>query len=104
MIGDIGAAVRSSVRKAAELEALAIGRWGEDATTGLVWVVRATARNRSLIGRYPEVFASRFPGSSRGWVAALTTGAEPPREPGLVWSDVNATRLFAWRRAAATGT
>jgi hypothetical protein len=97
-IGDIGAAVRVSARKAAELEAMAVGRWGGEATTGLVWVVRATVRNRALIERYPEVFTSRFRGSSRAWVAALTEGAQPPREPGLVWSDVGATRLLAWRR------
>ena len=77
-IGDIGAAARSSARKQAELADLAIARWGTDATTGLVWVVRATARNRSLVARYPEVFGSRFPGSSRGWVDALTTGEPPP--------------------------
>jgi transcriptional regulator with XRE-family HTH domain len=100
-IGDIGAAARSSARKQAELAALAIARWGTNATTGLVWVVRATARNRALIARYPEVFASRFPGSSRGWVDALTNGTPPPLEPGLVWSDVAGTKLFAWRRRPA---
>jgi len=97
-IGDVGAAARSSARKLAELEDLATGRWGEDARVGLVWVIRASARNRALIARYPEVFASRFPGSSRQWVDALTTGSAPPAEPGLVWCDVGATRLFAWRR------
>jgi hypothetical protein len=44
------------------------------------------------------VFASRFPGSSRRWVDALTTGTPPPRETGLVWCDVGATRLSEWRR------
>jgi transcriptional regulator with XRE-family HTH domain len=97
-IGDVGAAARSSARKVADLDALATGRWGVGASVGLVWVVRASARNRGLIGRYPEVFASRFPGSSRGWVNALTTGSPPPTEPGLVWCDVGATRLYAWRR------
>jgi hypothetical protein len=53
----------------------------------LVWVVRETARNRALLARYPEIFASVFTGSSRGWVLALTTGSEPPDEPGLVWCD-----------------
>jgi transcriptional regulator with XRE-family HTH domain len=102
-IGDIGAAVRVSARKAAELEAMAVARWGGEGASGLVWVVRATARNRSLLERYPEVFASRFRGSSRAWVAALTEGAQPPREPGLVWSDLEATRLFAWRRRVGDG-
>jgi hypothetical protein len=97
-IGDVGAAARSSARKEADLRALAIGRWGEAASVGIVWVVRATARNRTLIQRYPEVFAARFPGSFRGWVAALRDGSLPPTDPGLVWCDVGATRIFDWRR------
>lgn len=97
-IGDLGAAIRSSNRKGTELDAIATGRWGPDARSGLVWVVRATARNRDLVDRYPEVFAARFSGSSRRWVQALTAGAEPPMEPGLVWCDVGATRLYEWRR------
>jgi hypothetical protein len=98
-IGDIGAAVRSTTRKHAELEALGAAAWGDaDRRVGVVWVVRATARNRALVARYPEVFASRFPGSSAGWIATLTTGAAPPDDPGIVWCDVHATRLFPWRR------
>jgi hypothetical protein len=80
------------------VDALAVARSGETATTGLVWVVRATARNRALVARYPEVFGRAFPGSSRRWLEALTAGAAPPDEPGLIWSDVAGTRLFAWRR------
>ena len=97
-IGDVGASSRSSTRKQAELEALAVARWGSDGQAGHVWVVRATGRNRDLVARCPEVFAAGFPGSSRGWVDTLTTGAEPPREPGLVWCDVGATRLYEWRQ------
>jgi transcriptional regulator with XRE-family HTH domain len=98
-IGDVGAASRSSERKRADAEALAAARWGqEQATVGVVWVVRATARNRALVARYPEVFAARFPGSSTGWVRALVEGTAPPYQPGLRWCDVAATRLFAWRR------
>ena len=100
--GDVGAAARSTNRKTSELEALAIARWGVTARVGVVWVVRATARNRALLQRYPEVFAARFPGSSRDWVAALTTGSAPPEAPGLVWTDVGATRLFEWRRQTST--
>jgi hypothetical protein len=97
--GDIGVAARSSDRKVAEAEAVASARWGEEAhEVGLVWTVRATAANRALIARYPEVFAARFPGSSAAWVAALTSGAPPPRRPGLIWCDVRTTRLFPWRR------
>ena len=99
VIGDIGAAARSTARKLAEAEALAIASGnGQPYRVGGCWVVRATARNRQLVARYPEVFASRFPGSSIGWVRALATGTEPPAEPGLVWCDANATRLYAWRR------
>ena len=99
--GDIGAAARSSDRKVAEAEALAFARWGDvEHHVGLVWTVRATAANRALVARYPEVFAAQFPGSSIGWVDALTTGAPPPSQPGLIWCDVAMTRLFAWRRSA----
>jgi transcriptional regulator with XRE-family HTH domain len=98
-IGDIGAGARSSSRKVAETEAFAVAI-GEKAPYRVAscWVVRNTKRNRALVRRYPEIFASRFPGSSHGWVEALTTGAEAPIEPGLVWCDRDATRLFAWRR------
>ncbi len=99
-IGDLGAAARSSDRKRADADAMATGRWGDEpAEVGVVWVVRATHRNRALAARYPEVFAARFPGSSRGWLAALASGARPPPDPGLVWCDTGASRLFAWRRA-----
>jgi hypothetical protein len=64
---------------------------------GGCWLVRATARNRALVARYPEVFATRFPGSSAGWLRALAAGGEPPSEPGLAWCDA-ATRMFAWRQ------
>jgi transcriptional regulator with XRE-family HTH domain len=98
-IGDLGAAARSTSHKTAEAEQLAVATGGERPfAVRAVWVVRATARNRALVARYPEVFAARFPGSSTRWVAALATGAEPPRHPGLVWCDLPATRLFAWRR------
>jgi hypothetical protein len=102
-IGDIGAAARASARKAAELEQMAVGRWGPEARVGLVWVVRSTRRNRDLLATYPEVFAARFPGSSRDWVVALTEGREPPSAPGIVWCDINATRLFEWRQTGRGG-
>jgi transcriptional regulator with XRE-family HTH domain len=97
--GDIGGAARSFDRKLAETEhlAIAIGH-GEPYRVHGCWVVRATARNRALIARYPEVFASRFPGSSERWVRTLTQATEPPQQTGLVWCDVASTRLFAWRR------
>ncbi|HEX7472795.1 MAG TPA: hypothetical protein VF323_06915, partial [Candidatus Limnocylindrales bacterium] len=98
-IGDLGAAARATSRKVAEAEELAVAAGGERPfIVRAVWVVRATAGNRALVARYPEVFAARFPGPSARWANALTAGTEPPAEPGLVWCDVAATRLFAWRR------
>lgn len=97
-IGDVGAATRSTERKRADLDGIAAGRWGPDVSVNVLWVVRATARNRALIHRYPQVFTARFPGSSRGWVDCLSSGTDPPAEPGLVWCDVGATRIFEWRR------
>jgi transcriptional regulator with XRE-family HTH domain len=97
--GNVGASVRSTNRKIAEADGLAAAIWGEARhEVAACWVVRATRRNRELVARYPELFASRFPGSSARWVQALTSGSEPPAEPGLLWCDVGATRLFAWRR------
>lgn len=96
--GDVGASIRSSDRKRAEAEALAmsIGS-GDPYSVHECWVVRATRRNRALVARYPELFASRFPASSRVWRVALTLGATPPLGRGLVWCDVKATRIFEWR-------
>lgn len=36
-LGDVGAATRSTNRKQADLEELAVGRWGSDAQVGAVW-------------------------------------------------------------------
>jgi len=97
--GNVGASVRSTNRKIAEADGLAAAIWGEGQhEIAACWVVRATRRNRELVARYPELFASRFPGSSMGWVRALVGGSKPPAEPGLVWCDVAATRLYPWRR------
>jgi transcriptional regulator with XRE-family HTH domain len=100
VFGDIGASVRSSDRKASEAEGLAIamGR-GEPYSVHVCWVIRDTRRNRELVARYPEIFGSRFPGSSRAWVNALTAGGAPPAKRGLIWCDLAATRVFPWRHA-----
>lgn len=96
--GNINAAIRSSDRKRSEADAMAVAvGHGQPYAVHQVWVVRATRRNRAPLSRYPEVFAARFTGSSKAWVQALTTGSPPPNEPGLVWCDVRATRLFDWR-------
>jgi transcriptional regulator with XRE-family HTH domain len=99
-IGDIGAAARSTARKLAEAQALAAAVGGDEGAHRVVgcWVVRSSGANRGLLARYPEVFAARFPASSAGWARAITSGAEPPVEPGLVWCDPVLGTVFAWRR------
>jgi hypothetical protein len=100
--GSINAAVRSTKRKVAETENLAVAIAGDSAPyrVAACWIVRDTKRNRELLARYPEIFASTFTGSSAAWVRALTdSDAPPPVGLGLVWCDLRATRLFAWRKA-----
>jgi transcriptional regulator with XRE-family HTH domain len=92
--GDLGAAVRATARKTAE----AAATWPDD-RIATVWVVRATAANRALLARYPHIIDAAFPGSSRRWSGAFTTGAEPPSEPGLVSFDAATDRLTEHRRA-----
>ncbi len=92
--GDVGAAIRSTHRKTAE--AIATASAGERVAT--VWVVRATAANRAIIARYPNLFATTFGGPSRSWVRALMDGEVPPGEPGLVWFDPSTQRIHEWRR------
>lgn len=105
--GDVGGAVRSTNRKLAEAADLAVAIGGERPyRVTCCWVVRDVPRNRNLIARYPELFASRFPGSSAVWARALVdpiaNGARPapPLDLGLVWCDARATRIFPWRRVA----
>lgn len=99
--GNINESVRSTRRKIAEAGQLAVAIGGERGSYRVVavWIVRDTRRNREIVARYPEVFAAALTGSSRHWVRALTSAAvEPPVELGLVWCDLRATRVFAWRR------
>jgi transcriptional regulator with XRE-family HTH domain len=100
--GNINAAVRSTRRKIAEAEQFAVAAGGEIGPyrVAAVWIVRDSRRNRAILARYPEVFAAAFTASSRQWVEALTKkDVAPPGELGLVWCDLRATRLFAWRKA-----
>ena len=64
--GNVNASIRSTRRKIAETEAMAVAIGGERGPYKVagVWIVRDTRANRALIARYPEVFASAFPGSS----------------------------------------
>jgi transcriptional regulator with XRE-family HTH domain len=98
--GDVGAAVRSTHRKAAEAADLAATiDGGPPYRVASVWVVRPSAANRTLIARYPAVFASVCPGPSRVWAHALTGGGDPPNGQGLVWLDPASGRISEWRRS-----
>jgi transcriptional regulator with XRE-family HTH domain len=97
--GDLGAAVRSTNRKTAEAADLAvISDDGPPYRVATVWVVRSTAANRALVARYPHIFRTAFPGSSRSWSRALTEGDPPPNTAGLVWLDPAKGLITAWRR------
>lgn len=102
--GNIGASVRSTRRKIAEAESLAISVGGERGPyrVAAVWVVRDVPRNRSVLGRYPEIFDATFTASSAAWVKALTArDVDPPSGLGIVWCDPRRGTLTAWRRSLA---
>lgn len=103
IFGDLGAGVRSTNRKAAEASDLAATiDDGPPYRVAVVWIIRPSASNRALVNRYPQIFRSAFPGSSRTWAAALTAGAIPPDRPGLVWLDPASGRITESRIAART--
>ena len=103
-LDDLGASARGLHRKLEEAEMLAVAIGGDAGAYRVAgcWVLRSTAQNRALVARYPAIIDAHLPGSSREWVEALTTGSEPPAEPGLVWVDLAGTRLFE-RRAPQSG-
>ena len=98
-IDDLGAAFRASDRKLAELRDAAVAHGaGSELAVHMCWVVMASRRNRALVARYPSLFESRLPGSSRAWVGAFVDGSMPPVEAGLVWCSTDGRRLLEWRR------
>jgi transcriptional regulator with XRE-family HTH domain len=103
--GDVGAAARSTVRKRAEAADLAATiDDGPTYRVASVWVVRPSATNRRLLARFPRIFGAACPGSSRGWARALTSKADPPMEPGLVWLDPVGGRITEWRQRSDRGS
>jgi hypothetical protein len=100
-IEDAGAVVRDFTRRLAAVDRYAVARMqGAEPvpSSGGCWLVRATQRNRQLIGEHRHFFRARFPGSGRAWLAALNTPAAPlPKEPALIWVSVKGDRLFPSR-------
>ena len=97
--GDLGSAARGFTHELAVAEQVAGGLGMVQARVAGCWAIVDTARNRALVGRYPEFFATRFPGSSVGWVRAITTGTEPPGQAGIVWLDTRRGQIVARRSA-----
>lgn len=97
---DVGAAVRATTRKVAEAEGAAVlaAHGGQPYRVATSWLLADTAANRRLVARFPEIIASRFPGSSVGWVRCLAEGRPPPAEPGIAWIDPRAARIVPFRR------
>jgi transcriptional regulator with XRE-family HTH domain len=97
---DVGAAYRATARKLAEAQDLAVVLGGDDGPyrVAVCWVVLATDANRRLLRRFPEMFDSRFPGSSLAWARCLTQGSDPPVDPGVVWLDLRSGRISPRRR------
>jgi len=91
---DLGSAARSTDRKMAEARDVAAATDPPRRVAGC-WVLADNAANREIVRRYPAILRSRFPGSSAGWVRALTSGAPPPIAPGVLWANIRGTRLAA---------
>jgi transcriptional regulator with XRE-family HTH domain len=101
---DVGASLRSWDRRLARVERWAIAtRTRERDGATLVprvsgcWVLRATKRNRQLVRELRPLFAARFQGVGRDWIAALGTDAPMPASPALLWVSVKADRLWPVR-------
>jgi hypothetical protein len=99
---DLGAGARSTDRKVAEAEQLAIALGhGRPYRVAWCWVLVDNAANRALVARYPAILRARCPGSSVAWVRALVDGTPAPRQPGLMWIDPKSGRLYPVRLGSA---
>ncbi len=88
-LDDLGAAVRSSDRKVADI----VRRRGNSEAVLSCWLLVDTAANRELVRQYPTILRARFSRSSVGLVNALSTGAAAPTRSGIAWIDIGARRL-----------
>jgi hypothetical protein len=98
-LDDLGAAFRSTSRKVAEAEGLAVLASGDGDAYRVCccWLLVDTAANRRLVAAYPGVLRARYPGSSVAWVRSLVEGSPPPSEPGIAWVDTRNGRVIPLR-------
>jgi transcriptional regulator with XRE-family HTH domain len=100
-VPDAGAMMRDFQRRLDAVDRYAVAKMPSDATvprTGGCLVLRATARNRRLVGEHRHFFAGRLPGSGGQWLHALgRTSAPLPKEPALIWVTVRGDRLYPAR-------
>jgi transcriptional regulator with XRE-family HTH domain len=95
-LDDFGRAIRDTDRKDAEAGNAAEFREPKYRVASC-WLFVDNAANRALVAQYPEILRARFAGSSGAWASALSTGADPPRAPGVCWIDPKAGRITALR-------
>jgi hypothetical protein len=98
---DVGAPLRDWSRRLDAVDRYGVSRMRPDdelPVTSGCWIVRATKRNRLLIAQHRNLFRSRFPGSGRAWLVAVTDATIPmPSSPALLWVTVSGERLFPVR-------
>jgi transcriptional regulator with XRE-family HTH domain len=97
-LDDLGAAVRSSDRKLADLA----HRHALPTSVSSCWLLVDTSANHDLVRRYPAIVQARFGGSSTAWVHAFLTGSAAPVRPGVAWIDVRSGRLRPMRLPGST--
>lgn len=97
--GNLGADFRTTDRKLAELEGLAVIAGGDDEPYAVRggWLLVDTAANRALVGRFSEVLRTRFPGSSSRWARSLAEGTPPPDKAAVAWIDTRSGRIYPLR-------
>jgi transcriptional regulator with XRE-family HTH domain len=93
-LDDLGAAVRSSDRKLADVAIAG------SAAVASCWLLADTAANQAIVHRYPRIFRARFGGSSARWILAITSGTPGPLQPGIAWIDVRSGTLRELRLRA----